>query len=97
VIKWHKMGFKLYWRWKSKPLKAGRPPIDTEIRDLIRQMVRQNPLWGSPHICSELRLLGYEVAQATVAKYMPKTRQPPSQTWRSVLDNLPTASAEHGH
>lgn len=87
VIKWHKMGFKLYWRWKSKPLKAGRPPIDTEIRDLIGQMARQNPLWGAPHICSELCLLGYEVAQATVAKYMPKTRQPPSQTWRSFLDN----------
>jgi putative transposase len=87
VIKWHKMGFKLYWRWKSRPRKVGRPPIDQDIRALIRQMARDNPLWGAPHICSELRLLGYEVAQATVAKYMPKTRKPPSQTWRTFLDN----------
>jgi transposase InsO family protein len=87
VTKWHGMGFKLYWRWKSTPKTAGRPPIDTEVRDLIRRMARENPLWGAPHIFSELRLLGYEVAQATVAKYMPKTRKPPSQTWRTFLDN----------
>jgi hypothetical protein len=87
VIKWHQQGFKLYWRWKSKPKTAGRPPIGKDIRDLIRRMARENPLWGAPHILSELRLLGYEVAQATVAKYMPKTRKPPSQTWRTFLDN----------
>ncbi len=50
-------------------------------------MARENPLWGAPHIQSELRLIGYEVAQATVAKYMPKTRKPPSQTWRTFLAN----------
>ena len=87
VIKWHRRGFKLYWLWKSKPKTAGRPPIDKEVRDLIRRMARDNPLWGAPHILSELRLLGYEVAQATVAKYMPKIRKPPSQTWRTFLDN----------
>jgi transposase InsO family protein len=87
VTRWHKMGFKLYWRWKSKPKKAGRPPIDKDIRDLIRRMACENPSWGAPHILSELRLLGYEVAQATVAKYMPKPRKPPSQTWRTFLDN----------
>lgn len=54
VITWHRMGFKLYWRWKSKPKTAGRPPIDQEIRALIRRMARENPLWGAPHICSEL-------------------------------------------
>ena len=79
VIKWHQQGFKLYWRWKSTPKAAGRPPIDQEIRDLICRMARENPAWGAPHILSELRLLGYEVSQATVAKYMPKTRKPPSQ------------------
>jgi putative transposase len=87
VLKWHKMGFKLYWRWKSTPKTVGRPPIDKDIRDLIRRMARENPLWGAPHICSELHLLGYEVAQATVATYMPKMRTPPSQTWRTFLDN----------
>ncbi|MEE8292253.1 MAG: integrase, partial [Candidatus Tectomicrobia bacterium] len=81
------MGCKLYWQWKSKPKTAGRPLIDQEIRDVIRRMARENPLWGAPHILSELRLLGYEVAQTTVATYMPKTRTPPSQTWRTFLDN----------
>ena len=78
------MGFKLYWGWKSKPKTAGRPPIKKEIRDVIRRMAQENPSWGAPHILSELRLLGYEVAQATVATYMPKSRQPPSQTWLDV-------------
>ncbi len=87
VTTWHRMGFTLYWRWKSKPKTAGRPPIEKDIRDLIRRMARENPLWGAPHILSELRLLGYDVAQATVAKYMPKTHKPPSQTWRTFLDN----------
>jgi hypothetical protein len=87
VIKWHKMGFKHYWRRKSKPRKAGRPPIDKDMRDLIHRMAHDNPLWGAPHILSELRLLGYDVAQATVAKYMPKPRTPPSQTWRTFLAN----------
>jgi transposase InsO family protein len=87
VVKWHRQGFKLYWRWKSKPETAGRPPIDKELRELIRRMARDNPSWGAPHILSELRLLGYEVSQATVAKYMPKKRKPPSQNWRTFLAN----------
>jgi putative transposase len=62
VIKWHQQGFKLYWRWKSKPKTAGRPPIDQELRALIRRMALDNPSWGAPHILSELRLLGYEVS-----------------------------------
>lgn len=57
VTTWHRMGFQLYWRWKSKPTRAGRPPIDTEIRDVIRRMARETPLWGAPHILSELRPL----------------------------------------
>jgi transposase InsO family protein len=87
VTKWHQQGFKLYWRWLSKPRKGGRLPIEKDIRALIRRMAHENPSWGAPHIRSELRLLGYEVAQATVAKYMPKTRKPPSQTWRTFLAN----------
>ena len=87
VINWHRMGFKLYWRWKSRAGKPGRPPIDQEIRDLIRRMSRENPTWGAPRILSELLLLGYDVAEGTVAKYMIRTRKPPSQTWRTFLDN----------
>lgn len=87
VVKWHQQGFKLYWRWLSRPRNGGRPPIDSEIRDVIRRMAHDNPGWGAPRILSELHLLGYTVSQATVAKYMPKTRKPPSQTWRTFLAN----------
>ena len=86
VIRWHRMGFKLYWRWKSR--NAGRPKIDPELRKLIRRMSQENPLWGAPRIQAELRLLGYDVVDSTVAKYMVRHRHgPPSQTWRSFLKN----------
>ena len=52
VIKWQRMGFKLYWRWKSRPGKPGRPRIKREIRDLIRRMPRENPTWGASRILS---------------------------------------------
>jgi hypothetical protein len=86
VIRWHREGFKLYWRWKSRK-KPGRPMIATEIRSLIRRMSRENPTWGAPRIHSELRLLGYAVAESTVATYMIRHRKPPSQTWRTFLQN----------
>ena len=87
VIKWQRMGFRLYWRWKSRAGKPGRPPIKREIRDLIRRMSRENPTWGAPRILSELLLLGHDAAEETVAKYMVRTRKPPSQTWRTFLGN----------
>ena len=62
VIRWHRLGFKLYWHRKSKPGKSGRPKLDREIRNLIRRMSRENPLWGAPKILSELLLLGHEVS-----------------------------------
>jgi len=87
VIKWNRQGFKLYWRWKSQTNKVGRPRIPKEIRDLIRQMSWENPTWGTPRIQSELKLLGYELADSTVARYMVKHHKPPSQTWRTFLKN----------
>ena len=87
VIRWHRLGFKLYWRWKSRVRQPGRPPIEREIRDLIRRMSLENPTWGAPRILSELLLLGYDVAEGTVAKYMALRRKPSSQTWRPFLDN----------
>ena len=87
VIRWHRMGFNLYWRWKSRAGKPGRPPIEREICDLIRRMSRENPTWGAPRILSELLLLGHDVAEGTVAKYMVRPQKPPSQTWRTFLDN----------
>lgn len=87
VIRWHRQGFRLYWRWKSRTRRLGRPRIEQEVRDLIRRMSRENPTWGAPRIQSELALLGHVVAERTVAKYMLRTRKPPSQTWRTFLKN----------
>ena len=87
VIRWHRRGFKLFWRWKSRAGKVGRPQIALEIRKLIRRMSRENPLWGIPRIQSELALLGHIVSETTVGKYRTRHRKPPSQTWRTFLDN----------
>jgi len=86
VIRWHREDFRLYWRWKSRK-KRGRPRTDAEIRKLIRRMARDNPLWGAPRIQSELALLGHDVAECTVAEYMGRAGKPPSQTWRTFLEN----------
>ncbi len=86
VVRWHRQGFRLYWRWKSRA-KSGRPKVEVEIRKLIRRMCRENQSWGAPRIHSELQLLGYDVSETTVAKYMARHRKPPSQTWRAFLDN----------
>ena len=83
---WHRQGFKLYWRWKSKT-PVGRPKIDKEIRELIRKMSRENPLWGVPRIQAELRLLGLDLAESTVAKYRIRSSTSPSQTWKLFLAN----------
>jgi transposase InsO family protein len=87
VFRWHRAGFRAYWRWKSRP-RGGRPSTPAEIRDLIRQMSIANPLWGAPRIHGELLKLGIDVGQTTVAKYMAKTRRrPPSQGWKTFLVN----------
>ncbi len=86
VVRWHRQGFKLYWRRKSRK-KPGRPTVDRKIRDLIRRMSRENPTWGAPRILSELLLLDHDVAESTVDKYMIRQAKPPSQTWRTFLNN----------
>jgi transposase InsO family protein len=85
VVRWHRAGFRSYWRWKSR--RGGRPQVRSELRELIRRMSQDNPLWGAPRIHGELSKLGFEVAQSTVAKYMVKRRGPPSQGWRTFLRN----------
>jgi len=87
VIKWNRQGFKLYWRWRSRTNKVGRPRIPKKIRNLIRQMSHENLTWGAPRIESELKLFSLEVADSTVAKYMITPKKPPSQTWRTFLRN----------
>src|SRR3984893_6853926 len=86
VIRWHRAGFRLYWRWKSRP-RGGRPPVPLEIRRLVREMSIANPLWGAPRIHGELLKLDIAIGQTSVAKYMAKRRAPPSQGWKTFLRN----------
>src|SRR5258708_159066 len=84
LLRWHRAGFRCYWRWKSRP-QGGRPQIDTELRALIRQMSTERQLWGAPRIHGELLKLGFSVSQSTVAKHMVKRRGSPSQGWPTFL------------
>jgi hypothetical protein len=86
LVRWHRGGFRLFWRWKSRR-RPGRPTVPTGIRNLVRQMSRENPLWGAPRIHGELLKLGIEIAQSSVAKYMERRRGPPSQGWKTFLRN----------
>ena len=86
LVRWHRGGFRLFWRWKSRR-SPGRPAISSGIRDLVRQMSRENPLWGAPRIHGELLRLGIEISQSSVAKYMGRRRRPPSQGWKAFLRN----------
>src|SRR5215207_9594600 len=86
VVRWHRAGFRSYWRWKSRR-RSGRPAVSAEIRQLIREMSIANPLWGAPRIHGELLKLGIDIGQTTVAKYMARRRGPPSQGWKTFLHN----------
>jgi hypothetical protein len=86
VLRWHRMGFLIWWRWKSRN-RGGRPRVDQELRALIRRMASENPLWGAPRIHGELMKLGFDVAQSTVSKYMPRRYGPSSQSWKTFLRN----------
>src|SRR3984893_8003238 len=90
LVRWHRAGFRRYWRWKARPL-GGRPQIGTELRALILRMSVENLLWGAPRIHGELRKLGFEVAQSSVAKYIVKRQGPPSQGWRTFLRDIDRA------
>lgn len=85
VIRWHREGFRRHWIRKCR--KKGRPGLDPKIKVLIKRMSRANPLWGAPRIHGELLKLGIGVSQTTVAKYLIRERKPPSQTWRTFLEN----------
>ena len=87
VIRWHRCGFRRYWTWKSRRRRPGRPGVAPEIRELIRNISRANPLWGAPRVHGELAKLGISISQAAISKYMVRHRMPSSHTWRSFLDN----------
>ena len=92
IHRWHRAGFRSFWRWKCRQ-RVGRPRIDRELRELIRRMSMENSLWGASRIHGELLMLGFEVAQSTVSKYMVQRRKPPSQTWKTFLRNHAEAIA----
>ena len=87
VIGWHRQGFRLFWAWKVRHGKPGRPAVPKEVRQLIRTMSRENPLWGAPRIHGELLKLGINIGETSVSKYLVRRQKPPSQTWRTFLDN----------
>jgi hypothetical protein len=80
VIAWHRKGFRPFWTWRVRRGQLGRPPVLKDVRELIRKMSRDNPLWGAPRIHGELLKLGIDVGQTSVAKYIVRKRKPPSQT-----------------
>jgi hypothetical protein len=87
VVAWHRKSFFVFWAWKVRHGQPGRPIISREVRDLIRKMCRENPCWGAPRIHGELLKLGIHIGESSVSKYMVRSRKPPSQTWRTFLDN----------
>jgi putative transposase len=86
VVAWHRKGFRLFWTWKVHG-QPGRPVISREVRDLIRKICRENPYWRAPRIHGELLKLGIDIGESSVSKYMVRCRKPPSQTWRTFLEN----------
>ncbi len=87
VLRWHRVGFRLYWRRISKN-RGGRPRVDRECRNLIARIARENPLWGAPRIHGELLMLAVRISESTVSRYLKRLRtRPPSQTWRTFIHN----------
>jgi transposase InsO family protein len=87
VVRWHRQGWRLFWRWKSRS-RGGRPHISPEVRDLIGTISRENRLWGTERIRSELLKLGIVVSNRSIRRYRWRgPKRPPSQTWRTFLRN----------
>jgi hypothetical protein len=91
IVRWHRAGFRSYWRWKSRCL-GGRPIVPLEIRRLVREMSIANPLWGAPRIHGELLKLGIDIGQTSVAKYMARRRGRHLKGGRRFFIIMPTAS-----
>ena len=89
VVAWHRAGFRLFWRLRSRPKSLGRPKIDAEVRALIRRMVNENPTWGAPRIHGELLKLGFDVSERTVSRYLRRLSPPDDarKLWSAFLRN----------
>jgi len=89
IVAWHRAGFRLFWRLRSRPKYLGRPQVDAEVRALIQRMSRENPSWGAPRIHGELLKLGFHVSERTVSRYL--RRRSPShdaaKRWTAFLRN----------
>ena len=88
VVRWHRAGFRRYWRWRSRQ-ELGRKPVSREVRELIFQMVAENPTWGAPRIHGELLKLGFDVSERTISRWMqtaPKDPEP-ARRWKAFLEN----------
>jgi len=90
VIRWHRTGFRLYWKWLSRehPV-VGRKPTSKELRELIFRMVAENRTWGAPRIHGELQMLGFEISERTVLRWMRKAPRDhePAKGWATFLSN----------
>ena len=87
VISWHRQWWRMWWRRKSRPRDPGRPRIPLDLIELIRRISRENPDWGAPRIHGELLMLGFDVCETTIARYMIKRRGRPTQDWKTFLTN----------
>src|SRR5439155_9933384 len=87
VLRWQRRRFCEYWTHLSGRPTGGRPPVNAEIKALVKRMAAANPLWGAPRIHGELLRLGIDVSERIVSRLMPKRRPLPSQTWRTFLAN----------
>jgi len=91
VVSWHRAGFRLFWRWRSRSGQPGRPRISQEIRQLIRRMKADNPSWGAPRIHGEVRHLGFEISEPTVSRYLRRLKrhhdEGKAKRWSAFLNN----------
>lgn len=88
VIRWHKKGFKLYWRRKCRSGKRGRPVLDPAVKALVFKMSDANPTWGAPKVHGELLMLGIEISERSVSELLSRRNpKPPSQTWKTFIKN----------
>ncbi len=87
VVRWHRLGFRVFWRRRSRPRRPGRPRIDPKLRELIRRMSRENSTWGAPRIHAELLLLDFDVSERTISRYLPRRPSAPDtiERWKAFL------------
>ena len=85
MIGWHRKGFGLFWTWKIRRGRLGRPAVPADVRSLIRAMSRDNPLWGAPRIHGELLKLGLAVGETSLSEYMARHRKPEVYAVSTIL------------